>query len=189
LPGSTGRGNPLAGGKKTAEAIRQEVTREVEQLVGALFTGRRKTGHLDLEAVEMLVRSAMHQAGATVLTELLRFPEPDQRTIACPCGQQARYRELRAKTVALSRRLARSLFDDGTGVMGIVSSVSDNGTNVWVSLNTGTDIRGGIHTFEVGEHVNIYATNGSTLRDGDGNDTPGVAHGGVDNARTVTLQR
>jgi hypothetical protein len=59
----------------------------------------RKTGHLDLEAVEMLVRSAMHQTGATVLTELLRFPVPDQRTIACPCGQQALYRELRSKTV------------------------------------------------------------------------------------------
>jgi hypothetical protein len=54
---------------------------------------------VDLEAVEMLVRSAMHQAGATALTELLRFPVPDQRTIPCPCGKQARYRELRRKTV------------------------------------------------------------------------------------------
>jgi hypothetical protein len=52
-----------------------------------------------LEAVEMLVRSAMHQAGAAALTELLRFPEPKQRTIPCPCGRQARYRELRSKTV------------------------------------------------------------------------------------------
>lgn len=59
----------------------------------------RKTGHVDLEAIEMLVRSAMHQAGATVLTDLLRFPVPDQRTIPCPCGQQARYRELRSKPV------------------------------------------------------------------------------------------
>jgi hypothetical protein len=54
---------------------------------------------VDLEAVEMLVRSAMHQAGATALTELLRFPVPDQRTIPCPCSQQAGYRELRSKTV------------------------------------------------------------------------------------------
>jgi hypothetical protein len=59
----------------------------------------RKTGQLDLEAVEMLVRSAMHQAGATALTELLQFPVPDQRTLACPCGHEARYRELRPKTV------------------------------------------------------------------------------------------
>lgn len=63
------------------------------------FTGVRKTGHMDLEAVEMLVRSVMHQAGAAALTELLQFPVPDQRTIPCPCGQQARYRELRSKAV------------------------------------------------------------------------------------------
>jgi hypothetical protein len=47
----------------------------------------------------MLVRSAMHQAGASALTELLRFPAPEQRTIPCRCGQQARYRELRSKTI------------------------------------------------------------------------------------------
>lgn len=59
----------------------------------------RKTGHLDLEAVEMLMRSAMHRAGASALTELLRFPAPDQRAIPCSCGQQSRFRELRSKTV------------------------------------------------------------------------------------------
>lgn len=59
----------------------------------------RKTGLLDLEAVEMLMRSAMHRAGASALTELLRFPVPDQRAIPCPCGQQAIYRELRSKTL------------------------------------------------------------------------------------------
>ena len=31
---------------------------------------RRKTGHIDLEAVEMLVRTAMHEAGAATLTPL-----------------------------------------------------------------------------------------------------------------------
>ena len=47
----------------------------------------------------MLVRSALHQAGACALTELLRFPAPEQRTIPCGCGHQARYRELRSKTI------------------------------------------------------------------------------------------
>jgi len=49
----------------------------------------------------MAVRSAMHRAGAAALTELLRFPCPthEQRTIACPCGQQAHYRERRSKPV------------------------------------------------------------------------------------------
>ncbi|MBL8291562.1 MAG: hypothetical protein JNN08_06985 [Bryobacterales bacterium] len=64
-----------------------------------LFRGRHKTGHTDLEASEMMIRSAMHRAGAAALTELLQFPVPDQRTIPCPCGQQARYRALRSKTV------------------------------------------------------------------------------------------
>jgi hypothetical protein len=47
----------------------------------------------------MAFRSAMHQAGAAALTQLLQFAEPaaEQRTIACPCGHQARYRELRAR--------------------------------------------------------------------------------------------
>jgi len=49
----------------------------------------------------MAVRSAMHHAGATALTELLQFPEPaaDRRTLPCPCGRQACYRELRSKPV------------------------------------------------------------------------------------------
>jgi hypothetical protein len=54
-----------------------------------------------MEATEMVVRSAMHQAGATVLTRLLQFPAPpaDQRNIACSCGHAAHYRELRSKPV------------------------------------------------------------------------------------------
>jgi hypothetical protein len=43
----------------------------------------------------------MHQAGAAGLAELLQFAAPaaDQRTLPCSCGQQARYQELRSKTV------------------------------------------------------------------------------------------
>src|SRR5207237_5564173 len=88
LPGTPGCGHCFSRGKKTAEAIRQEVTREVDQLLLVIFNGRRKTGRLDLEAIEMVVRSAMHQAGAAALTELLHFPTPtaDQRTLPCSCG-------------------------------------------------------------------------------------------------------
>ncbi len=65
------------------------------------FGAHRKTGRLDLEALEMAVRSAMHQAGAAALTKLLQFPIPraDQRNIPCACGHQARYQELRSKPV------------------------------------------------------------------------------------------
>ena len=66
-----------------------------------IFQGRRKSGRLDLEAIEMAVRSAMHRAGAAALSQLLDFPAPAQvhHTVACPCGQAAPYRELRSKTV------------------------------------------------------------------------------------------
>jgi hypothetical protein len=66
-----------------------------------IFAERKQTGNLDLEAVEMAFRAALHQAGAAALSQLLRFPEPaaDQRTIPCPCGSQAHYRELRSRRI------------------------------------------------------------------------------------------
>jgi hypothetical protein len=52
-----------------------------------------------LEAIEMAMRSAMHQAGATALSALLQFDPPgsEQRQRACACGHTARYVELRSK--------------------------------------------------------------------------------------------
>ena len=49
----------------------------------------------------MAVRSAMHQAGAAALGELLRFPPPpaDRRTLPCICGQQAHFKDLRSKPI------------------------------------------------------------------------------------------
>ncbi len=66
-----------------------------------IFQDRHKTGHLDLEATEMAVRAALHRAGAAALTQLLQFPAPsdEQRNVACPCGQQAHYHQLRSKPV------------------------------------------------------------------------------------------
>ena len=70
-------------------------------MLRVIFGERRKTGRLDLEAIEMAVRSALHQAGAAALTQLLQFaiPAPDQRKLPCICGRQAHYRELRSKTI------------------------------------------------------------------------------------------
>jgi hypothetical protein len=101
MPGAAGGGDPLAAGKKTAETIRQEVAREVNQLLQVIFQERRKTGRLDLEATEIALRSAMHHAGATALGQLLQFPVPtaEQRNIPCSCGRQAGYQELRSKPV------------------------------------------------------------------------------------------
>jgi len=66
-----------------------------------LFQDQRNTGRMDLEATEMALRSALHRAGAAALSQLLQFPAPRGagRTLACPCGQQAHYREQRSKPV------------------------------------------------------------------------------------------
>jgi hypothetical protein len=73
----------------------------VTSLLTLIFAEGKQTGGMDLEAVEMAFRAALHQAGAAALTQLLQFPEPaaDQRAIPCPCGQQARYRELRTRRI------------------------------------------------------------------------------------------
>src|SRR5882762_5880570 len=49
----------------------------------------------------MAVRSAVHQAGAAALTQLLQceVPAASPRIIPCSCAQQAHYRELRSKPV------------------------------------------------------------------------------------------
>jgi hypothetical protein len=49
----------------------------------------------------MAFRTALHQAGAAALSQLLHFAEPaaDRRALPCPCGDQARYRELRSRSI------------------------------------------------------------------------------------------
>lgn len=88
-------------GKKTAASVLEEVTREVGQWLNVLFNGRRKTGYTDLEASEMMIRSAMLRVGAAGITQLLQFPVPpaEQRTMPCSCGHQAHYQELRSKSI------------------------------------------------------------------------------------------
>ncbi|HEY7336258.1 MAG TPA: ISKra4 family transposase, partial [Bryobacteraceae bacterium] len=51
--------------------------------------------------MELAVRSGLHDAGAAALTQLLQLETPceDRRSVACSCGKQAHYRELRSKTI------------------------------------------------------------------------------------------
>ncbi len=62
-----------------------------------IFAERHKTGGLDLEAVEMALRTALHAAGAAGLSELLRQPSPTQQSLPCACGGKARFKGLRTK--------------------------------------------------------------------------------------------
>jgi hypothetical protein len=86
-------------GKKTAAALHQEVTRELDNLLPRIFAQRRKTGGLDWEAVERAFRTALHSAGAAGLRELLREPGPIPTTVPCGCGRQARDKDMRLKPI------------------------------------------------------------------------------------------
>jgi len=59
---------PSRRGEKTAEVIQLEVARNGEQLVRVIFRDRRQSERLDLEAIEMAGRSAIHHADAVPLT-------------------------------------------------------------------------------------------------------------------------
>jgi len=87
------------GGKKTAAAIHQEVTREIDTLLPRIFAERRKTGEWDVEAVGLALRTALHAAGAAGLTELLRESGPVQTSAPCSCGGKARFKDLRLKPI------------------------------------------------------------------------------------------
>lgn len=69
----------------------------MSQLLTIVFGDWHKTGQLDLEAVEMLVRGCMHQAGASALSRLLSLTCDRAGEVPCACGQSARYHDTRAK--------------------------------------------------------------------------------------------
>jgi hypothetical protein len=77
------------------------MAREVNQLLSRVFAQRRKDGRTDLEAVESALRTALHHAGAAILSELLQFAAPaeGQRQAPCRCGQPAHYQEMRSKAL------------------------------------------------------------------------------------------
>jgi hypothetical protein len=77
------------------------MAREIDQLLVRIFAQRRQEGRTDLEAVETALRAALHQAGASALSQLLQYEAPalEQRQLPCSCGHQAQYREQRSRPV------------------------------------------------------------------------------------------
>jgi hypothetical protein len=68
-------------------------------MLQVVFADWRKTGQIDLEAVEGLVRHSMHRAGASALQQLLRMPVSHPQVAPCACGREARFHENRRKQV------------------------------------------------------------------------------------------
>ncbi len=71
------------------------MAQEVERLLQVIFTGWRKTGQLDLEAVEMAVRGAMHRAGAQAVGKLLSQAGGNPPQVPCSCGGEAGFHSSR----------------------------------------------------------------------------------------------
>lgn len=67
--------------KRLLQSIRR--LREVNQLLSRIFAERRHSDQIDLEAVENAFRTALHQAGAAGLTELLRTRPPLRSNASC----------------------------------------------------------------------------------------------------------
>lgn len=73
------------------------MAQEVSQLLQVVLTARHKPSPLDLEAVEMATRTAMHRAGAAALSQLLSLSGPVVQAVACDCGRSAHYHQTRPK--------------------------------------------------------------------------------------------
>jgi hypothetical protein len=62
-----------------------------------VFSDWRRSGAVDLEAVEMAVRGAMHRAGAAALSRLLSLDTGHLPQTPCACGAQAQFHSFRPK--------------------------------------------------------------------------------------------
>jgi hypothetical protein len=66
-------------------------------LLKIVSAGLRKSGSMDLEAVEGATRAAVHRAGAAVLAHLLDQQEPFPSALPCGCGHQASFHAIRSR--------------------------------------------------------------------------------------------
>jgi hypothetical protein len=98
-----------APGKKTTAAACEKAVNTLEHQFQRIFADRHRSGQLDLEAVEMAIRSTVHQTGADAVTELLRFdpPDDDHRSLPCACGHAAQYVGMRSRPVLTAVGWAR----------------------------------------------------------------------------------
>ena len=89
-----------------------EVSEQICRLLQVVLAGNRKTGQVDLEAIEMLVRDSMHRAGAAALE---RFAFHAGAALLCLPALPSRADPAR-RGIRCGRHgeLARSAADDGS---------------------------------------------------------------------------
>jgi hypothetical protein len=89
----------------------------VDRIVTLSGRDRERVGHLDLESLEIHIRSAMHEVGSTVLEKLLNSDGGDYRgrTLPCEQGHVFEFKEYRDKeilTVLGAVRIQRAYYYD-----------------------------------------------------------------------------
>jgi hypothetical protein len=77
--------------KNLTQIVKEEVAREVEILTSRALADRASAGYTDIEALEMAVRSTMHDFDSVFLSQLI--------DIDCGHGHRAEFLEYRTKTV------------------------------------------------------------------------------------------
>jgi len=71
----------------------------VDRIVGLSLRDKEKVGHLDLESLEIHIRSSMHHIGSIILEKLINPDNGDYRGRMLPCerGHLLEFKEYRAK--------------------------------------------------------------------------------------------
>ena len=81
--------------------LREEIEQEIEGFLARVLRDQDRMGHLDLEALELGLRSSMHQIGGVLLEKLLNSDEGGYAGTRTKCGQghRAEFVEYRRKEV------------------------------------------------------------------------------------------
>jgi len=81
--------------------FRKEIEQEIEGFLARVLRDQDRMGHLDLEALELALRSSMHQIGGVLLEKLLNSDEGGYAGTRTKCGQGhvAEFVEYRHKEV------------------------------------------------------------------------------------------
>jgi len=87
--------------KKIIGDLQEEIQKEVDRIVTLSYRDKERSGHLDLESLEIHIRSAMHEMGSTMLEKLLNSDGGDYRGATLPCdqGHVFEFKEYRAKEI------------------------------------------------------------------------------------------
>jgi hypothetical protein len=68
--------------------LQEEIRKEVDRIVTVSWRDREKIGHLDLESLEIHIRSAMQDVGAGMLERLVNSDGGDYRGRTLPCEKE-----------------------------------------------------------------------------------------------------